>query len=357
MNMQWQYANSLPKARADFKSTAESFYVEEEFVFTPEGKGEFLYLFIEKVGLNTDFLAKLLAQHANLPANKVTYSGVKDRHAVTRQWFCLHVLNTQPDFSDFSERIKDRLDVGETVEILQQTRHLRKLKIGAHSGNLFKIRLSNLAGDIDDLQEKLVLVSCEGVPNYFGPQRFGIAGNNLEQGVKWLDTTRNSKRSLSKKESFWISAVRSWFFNQALSRQVADGTWNQAFTEDRLQIETTEKQIKVDQIDTVIKQQLQQMVAHPLMPLPYKNALSDTSSERSELMRTAWYEHEETLIKLISLGFNREERCTRLFPQNMSWEIVDDQLIVSFRLPKGGFATSVLRELLEVNDCSGMKEA
>lgn len=88
MNTDWQYAWSEPTNTGDLKTHAQDFYVEEQLGFEPDGKGEFCYVFIEKLGVNTDFLAKRLAQLAGIAPNKVTYSGVKDRHACTRQWFC-----------------------------------------------------------------------------------------------------------------------------------------------------------------------------------------------------------------------------------------------------------------------------
>ncbi len=227
--------------------------------------------------------------------------------------------------------------------------------MGVHQKNRLLIRLRRLEGSLDELQDRLALVTLEGVPNYFGPQRFGIAGNNLIQGQKWLDTPRSNKRRLSKTESFWVSAIRSWFFNRALSDQIDEGIWNRIFLDDRAQLQGTQSQCKVNEIDALLLKRLYQMGIHPLMPLPYTNALNDTSTTRSNSMKQSWQKQEEILARLITLGFSREERCTRLYPENMEWEIADSQLILQFSLPKGGFATSVLRELLNFNDCSGVE--
>jgi len=354
MNMEWQYAWTKPQITGDLKTSVQDFFVEEELDFKAEGKGEFLYLFVEKQGINTDYLAKLLSKHAGIPENKITYSGVKDRHAVTRQWFCLHVLNENPDFSDFMSDVGNSLNENESVRIITQVRHLRKLKVGAHQKNRFVIRLRRLEGAIEELQDRLALVALEGVPNYFGPQRFGIAGNNLVQGANWLSTPRSSKRRLSKTESFWVSAIRSWFFNRALSDQIDEGIWSRIFLDDRAQLQGTQSQCKVNEIDAPLLKRLHQMDIHPLMPLPYIDALNDTSTTRSNSMKKSWQKQEEVFASLITLGFSREERCTRLYPENMEWEIVDSQLILQFSLPKGSFATSVLRELIDFNDCSGV---
>ncbi|TBR43467.1 tRNA pseudouridine(13) synthase TruD [Marinomonas agarivorans] len=352
-NTNWHYAWSTPQVSGELKTAAQDFYVEEVLDFTFEGTGEFLYLYIEKQGMNTDYLAKLLAKHADLPASKVTYSGVKDRHAVTRQWFCLHVLNKQPDFTDFMEKVSEQLREHEVVRIIKQARHLKKLKIGSHKKNHFIIRLRRLDGPTEDLENRLALVSLAGVPNYFGPQRFGIDGNNLKQGIEWLSKNPNHRRRLSKTESFWVSAVRSWFFNQALSEQVKAGIWNRVFVDDRVQTTETLSQRKVNTIDASLLKHLHHLDLHPLMPLANETALQDTSSVRATCMKQAWVDAQSVLDSLLSLGLNREDRPTRLHPENMQWQIVDTQLILQFTLPKGSFATSVLRELLNYHDHSG----
>lgn len=355
LDTNWHYAWSKPRVKADLKTTPQDFYVEEELGFEPEGKGEHLYLFIEKQGMNTEYLAKLLAQHAGITPNKVTYSGVKDRYAVTRQWFCLHVLNDTPDFSNFPSAIGDKLHELEMVRIIQQVRHPRKLKIGIHKKNTFIIRLRRLEGSIDDLKDRLSLIALEGVPNYFGPQRFGIAGNNLIQGANWLKTNPANKGRLSKTESFWLSAIRSWFFNKALSTQIEHHVWNNVYINDRVQLQATSSELKLDNIDASILKRLHQLELHPLMPLANATALQDTSQVRSHIMAEAWHGKEDLLAGLLSFGLAREDRLTRLYPENMNWEIKDAQLILQFSLPKGSYATSVLRELLDFNDCSGVE--
>lgn len=355
MNMEWQYAWSEPEMTADFKTTIQDFYVEEVLGFEPDGEGEHLYLYVEKQGINTDYLAKLLAQHVGIPKNKVTYSGVKDRHAVTRQWFCLHVLNAEPNFDHFMESINKDLHEHEAVRIIQQTRHRRKLKIGTHKANRFIIRLRRLNGPLEDLENRLALVALAGVPNYFGPQRFGIDGNNLTNGINWLNKKSGSKKRFTKTESFWVSAVRSWFFNEALSDQVAADIWNSVFIEDRVQAQYTSSQSKVDKVDATLLKQLHHLDVHPLMPLPNSTALQNTSPNRAKAMAASWQQHKSILESMLELDFSREERTTRLYPMDMKWEIADAQLILQFTLTKGSFATSVLRELVKFTNCSGVE--
>lgn len=352
MNTDWRYAWSKPQVKGALKTTSQDFYVEEELGFEPEGKGEHLYLFIEKQGVNTEFLARQIAKHANIAANKVTYSGVKDRHAVTRQWFCLHVLNQQLDGAELMQAIGEELNDEESIKLVQMARHPRKLKVGVHKTNRFVLRVRHLSGNIDDLKDRLALVALEGVPNYFGPQRFGIEGNNLVQGQAWLAKEPSPKKRLTKTESFWLSAIRSWFFNQALSDQVASGLWGQVFIDDRVQLQGTQSAFKVDEIDAHLLRRLHQLDLHPQLPLVNTGALGDTSVLRAHSMSQSWQQDEALLAQLNRLSLGREQRATRVIPENMVWELLNDQLIVQFSLPKGSFATSVLRELIDFTDAS-----
>lgn len=354
MNTDWRYAWSKPQITGELKTSPQDFYVEEELGFEPEGKGEHLYLFIEKQGVNTEFLARLIAKHANIAANKVTYSGVKDRHAVTRQWFCLHVLNQELDGTQLLQAINDDLHEDESAKLVQMARHPRKLKVGVHKTNRFVLRIRNLAGDVTDLEDRLALVSLEGVPNYFGPQRFGIQGNNLIQGQRWLAKSPSPKKRLTKTESFWLSAIRSWFFNQALSDQVASGLWGQVFIDDRVQLQGTQSAFKVDDINANLLRRLHQLDLHPQIPLLNTGALGDTSVLRAHSMSQSWAGNETLVEQLNRLSLGREQRAARVIPENMVWELLNEQLIVQFSLPKGSFATSVLRELIDFTDVSSL---
>lgn len=354
MNTDWRYAWSKPQVTGDLKTNAQDFYVEEELGFEPEGNGEHLYLFIEKQGVNTEFLARLIARHADIAVNKVTYSGVKDRHAVTRQWFCLHVLNKNLDGAGLMQAIGEELSPEESIKLVKMVKHPRKLKVGVHKTNRFVLRIRNLAGNLDDLADRLALVALEGVPNYFGPQRFGINGNNLAQGSHWLAKEPSPKKRLTKTESFWLSAIRSWFFNQALSDQVASGLWGQVFIDDRVQLQGTQSSFKVDELNANLLRRLHQLDLHPQLPLANNGALADTSLLRAHSMEQSWKGDETLLAQLNRLSLGREQRATRVIPENMVWELLNDQLIVQFSLPKGCFATSVLRELIDFTDVSNL---
>ncbi|GAB3488483.1 tRNA pseudouridine(13) synthase TruD [Marinomonas epiphytica] len=353
MKTDWQYAWTKPNITGDLKTFVQDFYVEELLDFAADGKGEFCYLFIEKQGVNTDYLAKRLAQLAGISPQKVTYSGVKDRHACTRQWFCLHMMGQEADLSSISEAFR----APESVRLIEQVRHSKKLRTGNHRANRFVIRLRNLVGDQAELKSRLQLIQQAGVPNYYGPQRFGINGNNLHNGNTFVSQGRQSKRKLSKTESFWLSAIRSWCFNQSLSDQVANGSWNRLLLDDIAQQQHANEQFRVKSITPQIILDTLQTRVSPVLPLVSEGWEKGTGSEREALIKHSLSEQTHLLAGLMTFGLSRDSRLARLVPQDMAWELLgseakEQQLIVEFSLPKGCFATSVLREMLVVNDKS-----
>jgi tRNA pseudouridine13 synthase len=353
MNTDWHYAWTKPTLTGNLKTTPQDFYVEEVLGFEPDGQGEFVFVFIEKVGVNTDYLAKRLASYADIDPVKVTYSGVKDRHACTRQWFCLHLLGRDVDFADLMYGFRD----DEHIRVLKVTRHSKKLRIGSHRENRFIIRIRSLQGDLIELENRLSLVKMAGVPNYYGAQRFGINGNNLENGARWLEHGRKGKKRLSKTESFWLSAMRSWCFNQALSDQLANGSWNRVFIGDIAQETNNSVQFRIKSLSPGLMLRQMTMKVQPVLPLISQGWQDGTSDKRALMITQSLASNEDVVEGLLNLGLSRDSRVSRLSPNNMEWELIHknsapSELLMQFSLPKGAFATSVLREIVAVNDCS-----
>lgn len=359
MNTEWRYAWSRPTVTGDLKTHVQDFYVEEQLGFEPDGKGEFCFVFIEKQGVNTDFLAKRLAQIAGIAPTKVTYSGVKDRHACTRQWFCLHVLNQEPDLSTIQEAFREP----ESVRVIAQLRHSKKLRTGAHLANRFVIRLRGIHGDLNELEGRLHLIKQGGVPNYYGPQRFGINGNNLHYGKDFVLKGRQSRRKLSKTESFWLSAIRSWCFNQALSDQVENGMWMRLCDGDIAQFQHKDEQFRVKEVDALMHLSVMRGNISPVLPMISEGWEAGTGAQRERVMKTSLSDSMDLVDALIAFELSRDSRLARLVPMNMAWELLREnkdsqdgaQLILEFSLPKGCFATSILRELINFTDKSAEK--
>ncbi|SBS24562.1 tRNA pseudouridine synthase D [Marinomonas aquimarina] len=356
MNTQWQYAWTAPQASADLKTFTSDFLVEEVLGYEPEGRGEFVYLWVEKQGVNTDYLAKRLAQAADISPSRVTYAGVKDRHACTRQWFCLHIIGQAPDLAQIEQVFREP----EVVRVLRQTRHSKKLRTGGLQGNRFVLRLRNLQGERDEIEQRLSLIERFGVPNYYGEQRFGIQGNNLVNGYKFVMPGRKGTHKLNKTQSFWLSAIRSWFFNEALSQFVEQGSWDTLSVGDIAQPRNGAQSFRIKE------HSLANLVRHrngdisPVLPLISDGWPMGTNLERAQAMQLLYADQADLLDGLISFGFARDSRATRIVPENMAWELLSngdsaDQLVLQFELPKGAFATSVLRELFNINDRSQEK--
>ena len=198
------------------RSTNSDFQVIEELAPDLSGDGEHDFLFVEKDGNNTAYVARKLAAFAGVPEKDVGFSGMKDRHAVTRQWFSVRRAKRDgvswPAFSEPG------------VTILEVGRHHRKLRRGAHRGNRFRIalRAPGLTAHKATLRERLEDIASEGVPNYFGPQRFGIDAGNLAL----VGDLVGGRRFNRNRRSLAISTARSFLFNEILSFRVGRETWN-----------------------------------------------------------------------------------------------------------------------------------
>ena len=321
----WARAHGGPLLAGAIRSQAEDFQVSEELGYAFSGDGEHDFLWIEKNGANTEWVGRQLARHAEVPAKDIGYAGLKDRHAVTRQWFSVPRWNA-PDWQAF--------DV-EGVTVLDVQRHHKKLRRGAHKANAFRIVLrgTNLAGHAAALEQRLQLIRELGVPNYFGEQRFGRAGSNLELA----DVFAAGKRLPRHKRSIAISTMRSLVFNELLDERVCAGTWNQVLAGDTANLDGTNSVFVVDAVDDELRRRCAALDIHPAGEL-----IGDGSTRGPD----AW------LAALAKARVEPGTRSLRLRVGDLAWKISDDALELSFRLGRGAFATVVLRELATVEDAS-----
>ncbi len=200
---------------ADYRCALADFRVSESGV-EPSGTGEHLLLRVRKTGQNTRWVAKRLAEVIGVPYRAVSYAGLKDRHAITEQWFGVHLPGCpDPDMNAFSI---------EGVKVLMAVRHDRKLRPGQLSFNYFEILLRNCEIDgSEKVAARLHEIAAVGVPNYFGPQRFGRGLGNLELLREANDICRLNR----KQRAFALSALRGALFNGYLASRVNNGDWNQ----------------------------------------------------------------------------------------------------------------------------------
>lgn len=332
----FNWFHAKPVCHGRIKANPEDFIVNEELGFEFSGTGEHLMVKIRKVGENTKYVVNELAKACGVKSRDVSWAGLKDRHAVTEQWLSVHLPGkADPDLSQFEAEHPG-------VEIIEVTRHDKKLRPGDLAGNWFQLRLTDL-DNLAALTERLEMVKAQGVANYFGEQRFGHGGNNVVKARAWgNDEFRVRDKS---KRSFYLSAARSWMFNQVLSQRIEQGLAATIIAGDCLQAEGDERTFVAD-VDT---DALQQQVASGELaitgPLLGDNALPTQGD--AQAFELAIVEQEPALVKLVRDNRMRHDRRPLLLmPKNMQWHFEEKDLIVSFALPAGSFATSVVRELI-----------
>lgn len=311
------YAHGGPLFQAQIRAQPEDFQVTEELGWEPSGDGEHDFLWIEKNGANTEWVAQRLAEFADVPSKDVGFSGMKDRHAVTQQWFSVPRWN-KPDWTQL---------LAEGVKIVRVERHLRKLRRGAHDANYFRIvlRLSQVI-ELPPVQQHLKAIQTLGVPNYYGEQRFGRDGGNLGLTEAWA----KGKRLSRNKRSLAISSMRSYLFNQTLSQRVSNGTWNRLVDNDKANLEGSKSVFDVPEVDAELVERCASMDIHPAIIL---------AGEGSGIQPAHWQN------ALDKARVAPDQRSLRLKVNDLDVQYEDGALVLSFRLGTGAFATSVLREL------------
>lgn len=337
---------------ATFKDTPTNFIVRENLDLDFDGQGEHLWLYIEKIGMNTAFVARLLAEWAEIGVRDVGYSGLKDRHAQTFQWFSLRLPNKTAPQMAFAKFVADKLHTNESIAILDEHWHGRKLGRGTHKSNHFTITLRHVIGDKTAIDEKLTHIQQAGVPNYFGEQRFGNDGNNLAKAQSFFEKLLASPKPYKplkkdlERHSLLISSARSHLFNEILALRVADGTWDQAVAGDVFNLDGTGSIFTAD-IDETITARLAKHDIHPTIAL-YGTGDNKASQSALALENSVFDDNKNaTLIKgLQKVNAKMLRRATRLMVRDLSWQWKDDVLTLSFALPKGTFATVVLGALI-----------
>ena len=305
----------VPPITAQLKTTAEDFYVEEQLDFELAGSGEHVYLFVEKRDQNTQIIAEHIARMAKVRIGDVSYAGMKDRRAVTRQWFSVYL----PKTDDFSWQAVPDCD----MTLLASTRHHKKLRRGEHAANFFRICLRNIDGDLELLHTRLVLIAEQGVPNYYGEQRFGHQLANLEGLERFLLKAKGKQQGFQ--DRLKVSAMRSWLFNKVLALRVEQQCWQQLVEGDPQ--------------------------THPSAPLWGRGRLSSAS-----LLR----EWEEKIMNdaivwchfLEHCGLQQERRPCVLKPAQFHYQIAANNLVLEFLLPPGAYATSLIREIADIGNTS-----
>ena len=332
-----------PLFKARIRSRPEDFVVEEIQATEPDGVGEHVWVLLEKTGCNTEHAARCLARAAGVSASAVGYAGRKDRHAVTTQWFSVHLPGKDaPDWS---------AHVGPEFRVLRSERHGRKLKTGHLLGNRFRLTLRNCHGDLEGLEERLDRIRTLGVPNYFGPQRFGRDGANLDKARAMFEGGLRVRDG--KLRGLYLSAARSELFNRILAKRVEKGTWCRALPGDAMILDGSRSHFLAETVDAALEERVRIGDVHPSGPLWGKGELP-TRGEVAALEQAVTDDEPVLARGLIDAGLKQERRALRLPVNRLACERTDGEtLVLEFELPAGGYATMVLAEIAAVEDLGG----
>lgn len=335
-----------PPARARIRASDEDFRVEELDAFAASGEGEHLLLTVEKRGMNTAFAARALAAWAGVDESAVGYAGLKDRHAVTRQRFSLHLPGREaPPL--------DALRV-EGLRVTGAERHARKLPRGALAGNRFALVLRELHGERAAVEARLAEVAARGVPNYFGEQRFGRGGGNVAQALAMFGhrpageaAARPGRRLRREERTMLLSAARSELFNRALARRVEAGAWDRPLDGEVWMLDGSRSVFGPEPWSEALAARLAAFDIHPTAPLWGRGELRSAGEARAlEDAVLAADDAPALRAGLERAGLKQERRATRLRVQDLAWDWpAGDVLALRFSLPPGAYATAVLREI------------
>ncbi len=334
------YAYGKPECSGVIRHCPEDFMVDEISAIEPDGEGEHVLLQIRKRNTNTDWLAKQLARLASVAAKDVSYAGLKDRQAVTTQWFSVRLAGRdEPDWTALND---------DNIQLLQVHRHQRKLRRGALKGNRFELLIRELACEPAWLEARLETIKQQGVPNYFGKQRFGIEASNLDRARAMFEGKRIKSRH---QRSLYLSAARSQLFNHVLSQRVEQQSWNQAMAGDAMLLAGSNSYFTIDALDDEIRQRVETFDIHPSGIL-WGRGRSETQAEAAKMEADLVEQFPLFCEGLEKAGLKAARRALRVLPEKLEWTYRSEQqqLALSFELPAGAYATVVLREFVSV-DC------
>ena len=325
-----------PKQTALLKAECADFVVKEQLGYDMSGDGEFVAVKVRKTDCNTLFVGEQLAKFAGISARNMSYAGLKDRKAVTEQWFSLQMLGQPtPDFNQFSL---------EGVEILEVTRHQRKIRIGSLQGNHFEILLRNVE-ETDELKVRLDFLAKNGFPNYFTEQRFGRDGNNLTQALRWANGEINVKDR--NKRSFYLSAARSEIFNLIVAKRIELGLAQQVLNGDILQLNGSHSWFVVDESEDLA--QLQQRLAQQdvLLTAPL---IGEEEKSAVDFEHEIFAQHQALFSLMRQERMKAARRAILMQPQHFQWQFEPNGLRLKFALPAGSYATALIRELVNIEN-------
>ena len=334
--MKESYAWGGPVGRGLIRARPEDFEVEELLGHAPDGAGEHLWLWVEKREHNTTDVAAMLARAAGVHPRDVSFAGLKDRNAVTRQFFSVQLAGKpDPAWADWQLP---------GVSILSAARSARKIQRGRLQGNRFVLWIRELEADRDALEQRLICVRDHGAPNGFGEQRFG--GNNVAR-ARALFAGQLKRKPSRHKRGFYLSAARSLLFNRVLQARIETGTWNRIMDGDVAMLDGSHSFFRPEPGDPELAARCECLDLHPSGPLPGEGS-SPVRGEVAELEARVLDAEPDLVQGLRQFRLRQERRALRTRVKALEWSFAGPNCLrLSFSLGSGSYATSILRELIQ----------
>ncbi len=327
------YPYGTPSIKGRLKTNLNDFKVYEELGFEPTGEGEHLYLLIEKEDTTTDSVNQALARHYGIKPYHIADCGLKDAKAITRQWFSVHL----PGYKGFPDD-----PISDDFKVLRRDWSLKKLKKGAHKGNKFQITVRGVIGNEERAIKQLELIKKSGFANYFGEQRFGKGQRNVDNA---MDAFTHGKKLSRSKKSLYLSSLRSFLFNKILTKRLEEHNWLTPIEGDCYMLNGTRSTF-CDEISDDINRRYLECDIHAIVSL---------AGEGEGLMSQVALDIEQQVMEnqvdmvniLIAQGLKKDKRAIRQMINNLSYEFNDDVLELRFYLPKGCYATTLIKHFCD----------
>ncbi len=334
----YPYAGPAPVISARIRSRPEDFIVDEVLGLSPDGEGEHLLVRVRKRERNSYDVIQWLSQRMGVARRDVGFCGLKDRVAVTSQWFSLPVRENQPVPQGVSDG----------VQIIESVRHSRKLRRGQHKGNRFEITLRDLSPSADGMEQRFDRIVTQGVPNYFGPQRFGRDGENVDNAMAMLEGRYRPRNPQIK--GILLSSLRSFLFNEILAERVGDASWNRPLQGDVFHDDADATPLASVPDAALALRRCNALEIHPTAVLAGPGD-SAVAGEAAALEAEVLARHTAIRDALLNKGPAIDRRPLRIVPTATSIRYDSERnLVVAFELGRGSFATSLLRELVNDSD-------
>lgn len=325
----------VPGCGGVFKQVPEDFEVEELPAYEPCGDGEHLFLWVEKRGRSTQDVAKALGRALGLTERDVSWAGLKDRQAVTRQFLCVPAKK--------AEALVPTLALP-GVAVLSAKRHRNKLKTGHLHGNRFQLTLREVR-DVGAAKATLERLRATGLPNYFGEQRFGGAGDNAAKGKAILLAGGRHRDRFERK--LFLSAYQSELFNRVLARRLEGGTFAKALAGDVLKKQLTggEFLCEAPEVDQPRVDAFEVSPTGPLFGPEMRAPAGGVAALEAQVLAD-----DGVTAELFIAGGGETLGARRHLRVPLDAQLDDDGgsvVRLGFTLPAGSYATVVLRELFK----------